>query len=156
MRDETGPQLRSFLAERDTPCPNCAYNLRGLAAHSCPECNQALTLQIALADPRFGAWLSCVLVLASVGGLYFLGLVIVLAVSISKRWPSGEEFWFLVVYPACASVLCITPCSFLVSPAGRRWLRKLSRRSMHAVVAACCVLSFTLVAAWAAWLMVVV
>ncbi len=31
-------ELRSFLAERDAPCPECGYGLRGLTGDRCPEC----------------------------------------------------------------------------------------------------------------------
>ena len=46
--------LRQYLAERDVSCPGCGYNLRGLAAGACPECNQDFELGIKLASPRIG------------------------------------------------------------------------------------------------------
>lgn len=50
--------MRQFLAERDTPCPGCGYNLRGLTGSACPECNQALQLSVGLVEPRLGAFVA--------------------------------------------------------------------------------------------------
>ena len=47
--------LTTHLAERDEPCPGCAYNLRGLTGTRCPECNQELRLRVGLMDPHL-AW----------------------------------------------------------------------------------------------------
>lgn len=38
--------LRSFLADRDVPCPRCDYNLRGLIGSLCPECSGTVELAI--------------------------------------------------------------------------------------------------------------
>jgi hypothetical protein len=35
--------LKAYLADRDTKCPGCGYNLRGLASSTCPECAIALS-----------------------------------------------------------------------------------------------------------------
>ncbi len=37
-------RLRDYLAQRDTPCPLCKYNLRDLATTECPECSEPLLL----------------------------------------------------------------------------------------------------------------
>jgi hypothetical protein len=36
--------LRDYLASRDVPCPDCAYNLRDLVFPRCPECGLQITL----------------------------------------------------------------------------------------------------------------
>ncbi len=38
--------IRSFLADRDFPCPGCSYNLRGVEQPLCPECGRAIELTI--------------------------------------------------------------------------------------------------------------
>lgn len=38
--------LKHFLAENDVLCPECGYNLRGIATETCPECRATLRLQL--------------------------------------------------------------------------------------------------------------
>lgn len=38
--------LQSFLADRDEPCPNCRYSLRGVTVAMCPQCKRKLSLQL--------------------------------------------------------------------------------------------------------------
>lgn len=143
--------LRDYLASRDAPCPHCSYNLRGLTSDRCPECSQPLALQIALAEPRMGALLTCVLSLASAGGLFFLGLLIVLAICLKQSPPRGTEFWLLIVYPAFASLVCLPACGFLVTKFGRRWLRTRSTLALRLAVCGCVGVSLFLVVVWAIW-----
>lgn len=35
-----------YLAWRDTPCPGCSFNLRGVNQGRCPECGLSLRLQV--------------------------------------------------------------------------------------------------------------
>ncbi len=67
------PELVQFLAERDTPCPGCGYNLRGLRSSRCPECEQPLVLSVQLAEPRLAAFLCGVIGLGA--GLGFNGII---------------------------------------------------------------------------------
>ncbi len=50
--------LVRYLASHDQPCPNCRYNLRGLTAARCPECNLALQLRVSLVHPGLVLWLT--------------------------------------------------------------------------------------------------
>jgi hypothetical protein len=43
--------LREFLADQDTPCPACGYNLRGLQAEACPECSAPVLLRVMTDEP---------------------------------------------------------------------------------------------------------
>ena len=43
--------LRSFLADRDQPCPSCGYNLRGLTTNHCPECAVPLGIGLTVRPP---------------------------------------------------------------------------------------------------------
>lgn len=38
--------IHTFLATRDEPCPACNYNLRGIAADTCPECGSRLEMTL--------------------------------------------------------------------------------------------------------------
>jgi hypothetical protein len=66
-------QLQHFLATTDAPCPSCDYNLRGLKSDACPECNQKLVLNVALAEPRQRAFIAALVGLAMGAG--FQGLL---------------------------------------------------------------------------------
>ncbi len=44
--EESPDLLRSYLADRDAPCPNCGYNLRGVEQSSCPECGDSIALAV--------------------------------------------------------------------------------------------------------------
>lgn len=43
---DTSTLLIAFLAANDAPCPGCGYNLRGLAGATCPECGEAVELDV--------------------------------------------------------------------------------------------------------------
>lgn len=62
--------LRAFLAERDAPCPQCGYNLRGATASVCPECSAALVLSLRSDDPRT-AWDVLAMVAVILTTIYF-------------------------------------------------------------------------------------
>lgn len=71
MTPEEDPALiRSFLLGRDAACPGCAYNLRGLASTTCPECQYPLRLQLTRIDRPSRRTFAFVVVLAAVGGVY--------------------------------------------------------------------------------------
>ena len=52
--------LATWLVDRDTACPLCEYNIRGLTTPRCPECGQALRLSVALAEPYLKAWIALI------------------------------------------------------------------------------------------------
>ncbi len=41
--DPIDAAIIAHLATRDTPCPTCSYNLRGLTTLQCPECARPIT-----------------------------------------------------------------------------------------------------------------
>ncbi|MEO1008620.1 MAG: hypothetical protein AAFX79_08640 [Planctomycetota bacterium] len=75
MTDDDGPGelLRTYLRDRDLPCPTCRYNLRDLRGSTCPECGDELELRLSSARPRLGFFIGVLLPLAM--GLGFYGLV---------------------------------------------------------------------------------
>jgi hypothetical protein len=92
--------LRTFLADRDAPCPSCAYNLRGLAFDRCPECNRELVLRVGLLEPRLGLWLAAVIVQSLNVG--FFGLLLgyfVFVMIFDRRGGPPNEFLFFVLIP---------------------------------------------------------
>lgn len=46
---DTADPLRTFLADRNVPCPKCQYNLRALQQPLCPECGAPLELGVLVA-----------------------------------------------------------------------------------------------------------
>ena len=48
--------LRSFLNDRDAPCPVCGYNLRTLGSGTCPEFGQRVALRVGAPDLRLGVF----------------------------------------------------------------------------------------------------
>jgi hypothetical protein len=68
--------LAAFLADRDLPCPRCGYNLRSLTGGRCPECGDPLQLQVALVEPRMGAYISLLVACCiGLGGSGLFGLL---------------------------------------------------------------------------------
>ena len=66
--------LVDWLAHRDTPCPACGYNLRGLVGPTCPECGRGLRLGVSLSEQVLGAWIATLvaLLLPAGFGLYLM------------------------------------------------------------------------------------
>ena len=134
--------LRLYLAPRDLPCPGCGYNLRGLAADACPECNQAITLRVNLAEPRQGEFIAGLLGLA-------------LGIGFSVAFLSMGLIFYLN-YGAASGVLADLwplPLNLLVESAalaawirGRRRFRRLPPGTRKVLVAACWLLSIGLAA----------
>lgn len=115
--------VRAYVAERDVPCPGCGYNLRGLTGERCPECNEALEVRIGLAEPRMGAFIACVVGLAvgaGAAGLWELGALVM---CLRLGWPGGREVFWIMGYPPLMLMLEGAALWWLVSAAGRRWLR---------------------------------
>jgi len=78
--------LAGFLAERDAPCPNCHYNLRGLTTPTCPECGLGLALRVNLVEPRLAAWLCGLVGLNMSLGWSGLFLLFGLGIWVSEGW----------------------------------------------------------------------
>jgi hypothetical protein len=62
--DNTGGELRAFLAVRDVACPGCGYNLRGLGSNRCAECGLLVDLGV---QPRRERWTAVAFVAIACG-----------------------------------------------------------------------------------------
>ena len=92
-----GELLRRFLGGREVACPGCGYNLRDLTGDRCPECGQAIVLQLQLAEPRQGALLTGLIGLSAGAGLNGLLLVyLAIMVLVIDRNAGGMEAFFVI------------------------------------------------------------
>ncbi len=89
--------LRQFLAGRDEACPVCEYNLRDLQMPRCPECGLELELRLALSEPKQGAFVAGLIVIAGGLGFNFILLVYFGVFSMIRNFfPNLWEFWPVV------------------------------------------------------------
>ena len=134
MRDrDDADALRDYLAARDAACPNCGYNLRGLASPACPECNQGLSLGVHLAEPALGTYVATLAAAFATGGAGALSTAVFLALS----WHFGSyppEAVF--VLPLVAAILGTGAGAFLGRRHGRMWFRSRPARTRVGLVIA--------------------
>jgi hypothetical protein len=57
--------LLQFVAERDTQCPVCGYNLRAATLARCAECGRALRLMVAVEEKVHLPWTLALIACAS-------------------------------------------------------------------------------------------
>jgi hypothetical protein len=117
--------LIHWLADRDTPCPQCGYNLRGLMRTSCPECNKALELRVAVADPFLAAWIASAAAVLPAAGI---GLIFLLALSIEFSHRGTRAFHDLNhlspgAYLPLSFAVASVPASAALITLRRRFLR---------------------------------
>src|SRR5262245_3584017 len=125
MSEQDGVDLRAFLATRDTPCPGCGYNLRGIQGAACPECNQRLALMVGLEDPKLGQLFAGAMGLLAGAGGALVCLVIVVVLTIKER-PPPRHVWLAVYFlPLMALLLEGGLAVALLSPRGRKRFRSL-------------------------------
>lgn len=91
--------LRTFLAERDLPCPLCGYNLRALTADRCPECGSEVEITVGLTEPRIAAFIAGVVGLAAGVGFNTLMLFWLAWMRLfeGRGSPGLNEAWPLLV-----------------------------------------------------------
>jgi hypothetical protein len=130
--------LRAYLAERDEPCPNCGYNLRGLGSERCPECDQRLVLSVQVAEPRMGMLLAGVVGLMAMGapGAAVAALTLTLSVW-HQDWPPRDILFWAMVYPGVCGGALLAGAWLLGRRRGRRWLRSLPPERASRVVGWC-------------------
>ena len=128
--------LRAFLAERDSACPSCGYNLRGLQSPACPECNQSLKLQVGLAEPRLGHFIAGLVGLAM--GFGFCLIV--------GAWGLFEAPQAAMLVPLGAGVIVLGPALLIWV----RWRGKL-RRATDAARTTTVIAAYVLSAVFVSW-----
>jgi hypothetical protein len=80
MTEADTARLLEFLEHHDAPCPVCGYNLRGLTAPRCPECDHALELTVGASGVRIGWFIATLAPFMSVGmGALALGTLLAIA-----------------------------------------------------------------------------
>jgi hypothetical protein len=126
--------LIHYLRDRDIPCPQCEYNLRGLAMPRCPECGQALRLSVSLVEPYLKAWITLLTAVCAGSGLGCFFILLLL----SQGWPRGEPWWLIV--SIWVHILMIPLAGVVVF--GRRRILRLARATQW-VLAGVAVAIFT-------------
>ncbi len=131
--------LVRYLASHDQPCPNCRYNLRGLTAARCPECNLALQLRVSLAHPGLVLWLTGLIGLSLGTGLAVM-MNVFMVLRMMERSPmtrQQESQWlWAVLLPALVLGGLLT--AYVRS---RVRFRSWHRATQRTVVGTCWVLS---------------
>lgn len=98
--------LKTFLAERDEPCPNCGYNLRGLMSDTCPECRQELVLGVRVREPKHGPYITAVVGLACGAGFHvFLSAIVLINVIFGRSVRDAEHLIYLVIIDVLQAAL---------------------------------------------------
>ncbi len=129
---ETDEHLRAYLADHDTPCPNCGYNLRHLTGDACPECGQLVTLGVHLVEPRLGVFIAGLIGLAMSAGFSTLFLVMAGLESLTGRSMPPSQ---IVLYFAVGAVLSLGLLAVWIGK--RRWLRSFSRQGQRLAAVGC-------------------
>ncbi len=139
--------LKTFVADRNVPCPVCGYNLRNLSSAQCPECSASLEMRVGSSDLRMGMWLVALLSAALPLGFGVLVSVIVfLATYGEPEWEFHIAFGLLsIIEGGLVAWLVVRRRAFWAMPRPRQ-------RALTWLVA---VLSIACVSAlmWWAWLM---
>lgn len=114
--------LRTYLADRSEPCPNCEYDLRGLTGDTCPECGLELVLRVGLAEPRQAAFITGLIGLAASAG--FSGLVAVyLLIALVRTVGFGGYSYLANEFVVITSGLVVSTGTLALWLKLRRWLR---------------------------------
>lgn len=155
--------LKSFLAQRDVPCPNCAYNLHGLQNSICPECRQELTLCVSLQRPVQKNWLFTIIPLWIVGSGALIAATLVFTIAhenimrglqqifSSNSYRRQPDIYIFVIYPTFVGLI-LTPLAYWLSTTkGRRWFARHPHRKI--IMLLCIALSAAAVIAWTVWML---
>ena len=129
--------LVRFLADRDAPCPVCRYNLRGLAADTCPECAAPIRLDIASPSLHIGPFVLAIVSLALGAGFDLVVTLIFSITALIFADPSVPASWIgpLIVLGTLGSLgtSCLLGIILLVKRRPR-WNRLGPRRQWRTAI----------------------
>ena len=130
--------LQAFLSGRDALCPACGYNLRNLRGGRCPECGEALVLQVGVAEPRQAAAIAGAIALAAGAGMsgLLLGYLFV-QIAIYGRQLGGVGRFFAINFFG----LVIEGAALTFWLRYWRAIRRLNANARWGLVGACCALT---------------
>lgn len=120
--------LRTYLQDRDVPCPACGYNVRNLTATRCPECGEELALRLAMVEPKQAAIVTGLVGLSAAAGLNGLLLIYAAIVILLIRPGSGGLERFLIINSIGFTVSGITLIVWIRSWKRLRLMNPLARR----------------------------
>jgi DNA-directed RNA polymerase subunit RPC12/RpoP len=83
--------LVAYLRDRDVDCPSCGYNVRNLTSPRCPECGEALVMQLRLAEPKQKMMITGLVGLSAGLGFSLLLLLYWFATVIARGRTGGPE-----------------------------------------------------------------
>lgn len=127
--DGDDAMLRTYLADRDAPCPRCGYNLRASTGGRCNECGTAVRLGVHAAEPFLRAWIVAT-VASSVGA--GIGLLFV-AIALGESGLPPREYWHIVF--GSWAFLPITACVIALR---RRFVRLAAVPTQWTIAALLC------------------
>lgn len=121
--------LREFLSSNDAACPVCGYNLRGLLAATCPECNAPLALGVTSENLSIGPWVLAIVSFAMAAGFDGVVATIVSVAMIANPPPHWMPYTMVGMFMvlAIASLACVVT----VVRKRKRWAfqtRRIQRR----------------------------
>ena len=88
--------LLAFVRSRDVECPRCGYNLRALTQPRCPECREALSLQVGVAKVRIG-WFVATIIPGAFSGICALILSMPMALVPLLGWGPPPPIQFVLL-----------------------------------------------------------
>jgi DNA-directed RNA polymerase subunit RPC12/RpoP len=106
------PAVAEFLRGKDAKCPQCGFQLRGLASNVCPECGHQLALQ--LAKPRGSEWYRYAQWQAIAVALHCLLVIGNRIQSLSSGRPLSMDtwLWLLVTTSSLGTLVIVTASMF--------------------------------------------
>lgn len=101
--------LREFLASNDAACPVCGYNLRGLLASTCPECNAPLALGVTSENLSIGPWVLAIVSFAMAAGFDGVVATLLTIAMIANPPPHWMPYTMVGMFMtlAIASLACV-------------------------------------------------